>query len=204
MTRLYESHPVPHRLDIVCPACRHCAEFEFAEVVGIKLKSDVAFFQESSVFEYRQYRDSYGHVWHGALYFQGLHGSPGMAIHALPEGYSAEDWDHPRHERNRHGWRAGSIRCSACHMRGTHALNWPGDAYFSVAYRGHVLWAFHRESAVALMRYLLSTDRKGTMYGWATFLLHVPTVFKVRKASEAVARKLGKLLDPSHGTRRVG
>jgi hypothetical protein len=33
MTRPYEWRPIPHHLDIVCPACRQCAEFEVAETV---------------------------------------------------------------------------------------------------------------------------------------------------------------------------
>lgn len=84
MTGTYEWNPIPHRVDVTCPACRCCAEFEFAEVVRIKLKTDVPFFQASDSFEYRQFEDSLGHLWHAALFFEGLHGSPSKAIHDLP------------------------------------------------------------------------------------------------------------------------
>ncbi len=195
---------MPHLLDVACPACRHRAEFEFAEVVRIHLKSDVEFFKKHKVFEYREFQDSCGHFWHGALYFQGLHGSPHQAIHELPDGYSARDWEHSRYLCNRNGLRAGSIRCSNCQVRGMHMLNWPDDAYFSIAHRGHVLWAFHRESAVELMQYLLSDDRSISRYRWTSFLLHVPSVFKVRKARDAVVKQLCKLLGVRDATRRSG
>ncbi|NVD96968.1 hypothetical protein HUX62_02970 [Massilia sp. BJB1822] len=202
MTGLYEWTPMPHCVDVVCPACRHRAEFEFAEVVRINLKSDVEFFQQSSVFEYQQFQDSCGHFWHAAIYFQGLHGDPRQAIHKLPDSYSAENWDHSRYLRNRVGWPVGSIRCGSCHTRRRHVLNWPADAYYSIAHRSHVLWAFHRESAVELLQYLQSTERETSRYQWAFFLRHVPSVFKVSKAREAVVRQLNKLLDAEHIDRR--
>lgn len=198
MTRLYEWKPMPHNLDVVCPTCLHRADFEFAEVVRIKLKADVDFFQKSSVFEYQQFQDSCGHLWHGALYFQGLHGSPHQAIHELPSGYSAQDWDHSKYFRNRAEWPVGSIRCGFCHLRKMHMLNWPDKAYFSIEHRRHVLWAFHRESAIELLQYLLSKDRNISQYQWGSFLLHVPSVFKVRKAKVAVTKRLSRLLDVEH------
>jgi len=194
MTRPYEWRPIPHHLDIVCPACRQCAEFEFAETVKIKLKSDVEFFQKSSLFEYQQFQDSCGHMWHAALYYQGLHGRPQKSLSELPDGYSAEDWDHSRYLRNRSGWPVGSIRCGSCHLRRKHVLNWPTDAYFSIAYRNHVLWAFHRESAIDMLQYLLSKDRNRSRYRWGYFMLYVPTVFKTGKARETVTKQLKTLL----------
>jgi sarcosine oxidase delta subunit len=203
MTGTYEWNPMPYQLDVVCPVCLHRAEFEFAEVVRIKLKSDVEFFQKSSMFEYQEFQDSCGHAWHGALYFQGLHGSPCKAIHELPVGYSAEAWEHSRYLRSHSDWRVGSMRCAYCGARGKHTLNWPEDAYFSIALRGHVLWAFHRESTIELVQYVLSTERDISRYRWPSFLLHVPSVFKVRKAREAVVKQLSKLLDAEHGGQRT-
>ncbi len=194
MTAPYEWRPIPHHLDIVCPACRKRAEFEFAEVVRIKLKSNVEFFQKSSLFEYRQFHDSCGHLWHGAAYFQGLHGQPQQAIQELPDGYAASDWDHSRYLENRSGWPVGSIRCSQCHLCSKHVLRWPEDAYYSITYRNHVLWAYHRESAVDLMHYVLSKERSRSRYRWSFFLLYVPTVFKVGKARESVVKQLNRLL----------
>lgn len=202
MTGVYEWKPIPHCLDIVCPVCRHRAEFEFAEKVTIKLKADIAFFRDSSVFEYRRFQDFEGRTWHGAVYFQGLHGDPRKTLHNLPAGYAAQDWEHPRYLSNRANWPVGSFRCDRCHARGMHWLNWPQDAYFSVSYRNHVLWAYHREFAIALTDYLASKQRTVWGSGWPVFLQHVPTVFKVRKAREAVVKQMGKLLDPKHIGRR--
>lgn len=194
MTGRYEWRPIPHHLDIVCPTCQCRAEFEFAEVVRIKLKADVEFFQKCSLFEYQQFRDSSGHLWHAAVYFQGLHGRPQQALQELPEGYEAGDWDHSRYFKNRSGWPVGSIRCASCHTRARHELCWPDEAYFSIAYRNHVLWAFHREYAIDLMQYLQSKERNQSRYRWGFFMRYVPTVFKVGKARESTVKQLGKLL----------
>ncbi len=193
---------MPHHLDVVCPACQQRAAFEFAETVRIRLKSEVEFFRKSSLFEYQEFQDSCGHFWHGAVYLQGLHGNPRQALQELPPGYSAEDWEHPRCFRSRYGWPLGSIRCGSCHARGRHMLDWPKDAYFSIAHRGQVLWAFHRESAVELLQYLQSSERNTSGYRWDFFLLHVPSVFKARKAREAVVRQLGKRLGMDASVRR--
>lgn len=92
MTGTYDWNPIPHRLDVVCPTCQQRAEFEFAEVVRVNLKAEVEFFRKSSIFGYQKFEDSCGHIWHGTLFFEGLHGNPCQAIHELPLGDSAEDW----------------------------------------------------------------------------------------------------------------
>lgn len=202
MTGTYEWNPTPHRVDVTCPTCQSCAEFEFAEVVRINLKTDVEFFRTCSSFEYLQFQDSCGHYWHGAVFFEGLHGSPRNAIHELPPGYSPEDWEHSRYLRSSRGCGLGSIRCARCGLRGTHKLKWPDDAYYSIAYRAQVLWAFHRESALELQRYLLSPKRAVSQYRWSSFLLHVPTTFKTHKARAAVTKQLQRLLAPMVGGKR--
>ena len=196
MTGTYEWNPMPHQLDVRCPSCGHRAEFEFAEVVAIRLKSDVAFFQNSSALEYRQFQDSCGHLWHGAVYFEGLHGSPRQALHDLPPGYAPEDWEHSRYLRGTQSLREGSLRCGRCHARAQHGLNWPDDAYYSVAYRGKILWAYHRENAVELLDYLQSKRRDISRYRWSSFLLHLPTLFKSHKARDTIVKQLQKLLNP--------
>lgn len=194
MTGTYESNSIPHHLDIKCPKCQGCAEFEFAEIVRINLKSEVEFFQKSSIFEYQQFQDSCGHIWHGALYFEALHGSPNLAIHDLPPGYAPDDWAHSKYLRSRREFPVGALRCSHCGTRAKHELAWPGDAYYSVGHRSQILWAYHRESAVELAQYLSSTARDISKYRWRSFLLHVPTTFKVRKAREAIVKQMSKLL----------
>jgi len=185
---------MPHQLDVACPNCRHRAEFEFAEVVRIGLKSDIEFFQNASMFEYQTFQDSCGHIWHGAIFFQGLHGSPHRAIGELPAGYSIQDWEHSKYLREARHSHIGSIRCANCSTRSKHRLSWPNDAYYSIPYRSDILWAYHRESAVELHAYLLSISRDVSKFRWASFLLHVPTVFKKHKASESISKQLAKAL----------
>ena len=186
---------MPHQLDIKCPACQEKAQFEFAEVQKIFLKEDIDFFKSSKVFEYRKFQDSCGHYWHGALYYAGLHGDPDIALGVLPQGYTPSDWKHSTYLYRSHNLEIGSVRCYCCGLRAKHKLQWPEDAYFSVSYKNQLLWAFNQESAQELHDYLLSFQREHLKYKWAAFLLHVPTVFKTRKASWTISKQLLRLVE---------
>ncbi|MDD3481755.1 hypothetical protein [Azovibrio restrictus] len=194
MTETYDWNPMPHKVNVKCPQCGLCAEFEFAEVCRIELKADVEFFKNSTQFEYRQFQDSCGHYWHGALYYAGLHGDPRVALENLPLGYNPSAWNHSKYLYRSHGMDIGSVHCEHCHLRKKHSLNWPSDAYYAVSYKDRVLWAFNRESACDLHGFILSKTRDISKYRWSSFLLHVPTVFKTQKAREFVAKKLFRLL----------
>jgi hypothetical protein len=194
MTGTYDWNPMPHKLDIKCPACSQRAEFEFAEVCRIKLNTDVDFFKNSTSFEYRKLQDSCGHYWHGALYYAGLHGDPCDTVNNLPMGYKPSDWQHSEYLYRSQSLEIGSVRCEHCHLRKKHSLKWPDDAYFSIAHRNKVLWAFHRDSAYDLNDYLLSKSRDPSKYRWRSFLLHVPTIFKTEKARVAISKQFMRLL----------
>jgi len=198
MTGAYDWNSMPHRVSITCPACRSLANFEFAEVVRIKLRADVPYFQESDAFEYQLFEDSCGSRWHGAIFYHGLRESPSAAIRDLPEGYSPEDWDHSRYLYRSHGLDIGSVVCGSCDYRRKHALKWPDDAYFQIEYRRRVLWAFDRETAFELHTFIASDDRCRAASKWQAFLRHVPSHFLKQQARDTVTKKLKKLL---HGTR---
>jgi hypothetical protein len=91
----------------------------------------------------------------------------------------------------------GSFRCDACNLRNRHRLRWPADAYFTASYKGHVLWAFDRDSATALNGYLGSKLRNVSKnYGrWEYFFRHIPAIFKTHKARAVVTKQLQRLLD---------
>ena len=95
MTGTYEWNPMPHVLDVRCPGCGEAARFEFAEVVRIRLRDEIAFFQQSQQFDYHFLSGTCGN-WHGAFYFQGLHGPPASVIRNLPRGYASSDWGRPK------------------------------------------------------------------------------------------------------------
>lgn len=194
MTGIYEWNPMPHKLDIRCPSCMELAVFEFCEVVKICLKKDVDFFINNKLFEYDIFQDSCGHKWHGAIYYAGLHGGSVSAISNLPEGYDATDWNHSRFLYRSHNQNLGSVCCTKCNLRKVHNLTWEDDAYYSITYKNQNLWAYHRESALELMRYIESKDRNLKDYRWSNFLLHIPSVFKKQSARKHVIKKLRKML----------
>ena len=114
MTLPYEWNPMPHTLDVRCPSCRKQAFFEFAEIVQIREKKDVPFFQESDQFDYLLCQDSCGHRWHAAVYYAGLHGRTVETIRELPEGYERSDWMHSKYLYRSPNLGSGSITCSSC------------------------------------------------------------------------------------------
>lgn len=193
MTGTYEWNPMPHKVDVRCKKCNGLAVFEFAEVVKIALKKDISFFQQNKLFEYQLLIDSCGHKWHGAFFFEGLHGSV-KSITGLPEGYSPNNWAHSKYLKRSHGFDLGSVRCNCCGTNQVHAIDWPNEAYYSIEYKGHQLWAFNRESATDLHSFISGDERKVSDYKWRGFLLHIPTVFKTKKAREPVVKKLNRLL----------
>ncbi len=193
MTGIYEWNPMPHKVNIHCPSCNGLAVFEFCEVVKICLKKDVDFFVKSQLFEYEVFQDSCGHKWHGAVYYAGLHGNT-AAISNLPEGYHATCWDHSKYLCRTHNKDIGSVQCTQCSLRKVHHLNWEDEAYYSINYKNQNLWAYDRECAEELKRYIESKRRNIGAFKWQHFLLHIPTVFKKQSAREHVVKKLNKLL----------
>lgn len=195
MTGPYEWNPMPHRLDAKCPACRHSATFEFVEIVRIKRENDVSFFQNHRTLEYAFLKDKMGNGWHAALFFAGLRVTSTSAIGTLPSGYETNDWEHSPFLYRNHGTDLGTVSCLACGIRRKHILSWPSDAFYQTEYRGQVLWAFHRESAVDLRDYIASTDRDRTAYKWRSFLRHIPNAFLDASAREHVVKLLNRLIE---------
>ena len=82
-------------------------------------------------------------------------------------------------------------------MRLPCCLDWPRDAFYSLQYRNHVLWAFHRESAAELRSFIASRDRDAQKYRWRSLLVHVPSHFLGRKDRNRVLNGLDRLLQQS-------
>lgn len=194
MSKIYEWNSMSHQLNINCPICQGLATFESAEVVRIKLKKDVPFFQSSKQFDYEMFKDSCGHRWHGAIYFANLHGGSTSAIRDLPEGYDPCNWNHSQYFISCFDCKQGAFICSICNARKKHVLSWPNDAYFSLGYKNQQLWAFNRESTVELRDYIQSKSRNYRAYKWSNFLFHIPAIFKKHNARNTVVKKLNRLL----------
>lgn len=194
MTLPYEWNPMPHTLDVRCPSCGKPVCFEFAQVVQIREKKDIPFFQESNQFDYLLCKDSCGHHWHAAIYYAGLHGRTVDAIRELPEGYKRSDWAHSEYLYRRSGSDSGSISCLSCGVHRRHDLQWSHDAFFQIEFKGELLWAFNLESAIELRNYIASSSRDRTQYKWQSFLMKVPKKFLLQNARNTVSRRLGKII----------
>jgi len=190
----YGWNPMPHIVEIGCPECGGQAEFEFAEVVRIRLKKDVDFFKKSKLFEYRFLRDRAGTGWHAAFYFPKVHGRSTDVLDDLPVGYSPADWNHSRYPYRSHGRDRGTVDCFECDLRRKHGLSWPDEAFYQIVFRRGVLWAFHRESAVEIRDFIVSVDRDPAPFKWRSPLVHLPKEFLAAKARDEIVKRLDRLL----------
>lgn len=188
MTGLYEYWSLPHKLNIQCPSCQRKASFEFAQLAKIQLRKDIEYFQQHSDFEYQRFQDSCGGYWNAAFYYPNLSVDL-QQIRDLPEAYDVQKWSVPYSSMNK-----GGVVCESCGCRQKHELNWPNDAYYVVMYRQQALWAFHLEAAIDLYDYLKEDLRDHKKYRHAFFLLHIPTIFKQKKARAHVTKQLQNLL----------
>ncbi len=194
MTESYEWNPMPHCLAVVCPDCGSEAKFELAEIRRINLRKDVEYFKKSKDFEFARTTDYGGGFCNVAIYFHGLKQSALSALQDLPEGYEPGDWEHSPYLYRTPGHDLGTIVCNSCHMRRKHVLNWPDDAYFKIDHKNGVLWAFDREYASELLRYIRSEDRDRGKFRHRASLMKVPTKFLTAKVRESVARALDRIL----------
>lgn len=188
MTGIYEYWSLPHKLEIRCPACQCKASFEFAQLAQIQLKKDIIYFQQHPDFEYQLFQDRSGHYWHAAFYYPNL--SIGInQIQDLPKGYDETSWV-TRYST----YSSGGVICKSCSCKQKHELNWPNDAYYVVMYKQQTLWAFHQEAATDLYHYLAENLRDHKIYRHSFFLLHIPTIFKQKKARDHLTKQLLKML----------
>ncbi len=185
---------MPHKVNVLCPACAANAVFEFAKVVKIEFKKDVKYFKKSKLFEYKKFTNTDGHKWHGAIFYHGLKSTNN--IKDLPEGYSVDDFQHGKNGYK--PFNIGTKVCNTCGVRKKSRLNWPQDAFFQCDVKNNILWAFDRKSLVALRDFIASDERDIKKHSYQSFLLHIPAIFLDRKNREKVIKKLNKLLQCNH------
>ncbi|WP_339740416.1 hypothetical protein [uncultured Maricaulis sp.] len=92
---------------------------------------------------------------------------------------------------------AGRLSCLVCGLNRTHEVDWPREAFYQVAYRGEILWAFDRAMMVDTLAYLTAgADRDAVRRNspYATRLLRLPKTFLAAKARETLAAKIEALL----------
>ena len=91
----------------------------------------------------------------------------------------------------------GQVRCTACHHVAAHTLDWPGQAWFRIEYKGQILWAKDAEMMAEIRRFIAAgVDRNaiGKASVWWRYLLRIPSHFLGAQARTAVLRKIDKLL----------
>lgn len=192
VTSPYTWNPMPHALDVVCPACGGPATFAFATAVRVARNADLPALQEVHGLRIDHWTQE-GRRFPVAVFQPGLHGPAELALRGLPEGYAAGQWGTPRYLVHAHPT-LGAVRCPGCHLRREHHLRWPTDAWFAVRWRQHLLWAWHREAAWELREWLASHDRRLEGRRWQGMLMKVPGALTTAKARLRVVALLDRLL----------
>lgn len=93
--------------------------------------------------------------------------------------------------------RDGQVGCTACGHAASHTLDWPGQAWFQVEYRGQVLWAKDRAMMTEIRRFIAAgADRNaiGKTSEWWRYLLRIPSIFLSARARDPILRKIDKRL----------
>lgn len=182
---------------IKCPDCKLPVDFYFAAFKSVPNK-DIEYFKNSKNFTVVEKLPGHGGYYNVAFFYHGLRDNL-QNISDLPEGYWPEMW-------NRNYWfscrvkgfeNSGSYRCAECATQRKYNLSWPNDAYYQINYRGNVLWAYDRHTAVRLFDYIRSHTRlkspeNSIVQDW--FLRKIPEHFQSAKARDEITKKLGKLL----------
>jgi len=199
MSNPYYPIRLPDVVSVRCPACGVEARFEYASYVSIPERKYIDYFKRSDHFEYVNEDTLHGRMTHLAVYFHGLNGNTLHTINDLPEPFKTTDWERPwsaagSTDRFFRDFDHGVISCVACGLRCKHQLDWPNDAWFQIAYRGHVLWAFDRQSATMMLSYIAGDDRSPSKFRHSRFLRKIPAHFLAAKARGAVVKKLEALL----------
>ena len=189
---------------IHCPECNGAANFAFVTYTTIK-KADIQYFKSSPNFEVFRGQHSDGSYFNAALYFPGL-GDSLDNISDLPQSYKVTVWHSTRYAPSHSDLKnRGAIRCTECLVQKKHELKWPDEAYFQIEYKNRILWAYDRSSALKILDYLESDERKKAVEyyvekPWNTyatedwFLRQIPTHFKTAKARPEIVTKLRNML----------
>ena len=179
MTDPNKYNPRPHIVAIVCPRCAGEAEYRSAFWFTSKGTSDWAK-QRQAWFASHRWPWATEAVW-------GNH-------FVIANDPSLFPWIPP----GRRGYcedAHGICLCGQC-GRFKHTLVWPHDAWYQFPVREGLLWAWHREQAVALLAYVEAKLRvPESRAGHYLFLHHVPARFlkgtRRAKTAKLIRRKLG-------------
>ncbi|QGS50007.1 hypothetical protein [Shewanella putrefaciens] len=192
MTGFYEFFSLPDRVEVVCPLCDGCATFTYAHVLQIE-KKDAHLF-ENEQFEIKLFNQRFAHKWPCVLFFPPLFGAVSWR-EKFPEKYQgASTWEHRANSAFTDGTDLGLICCHQCMAKQKHQLEWPQDAFYSIEFKGHLLWAFNKMMMQQIRDYIQAKDRDAVFASEPIVIRHLPTVFKLAKNREGLVKKINKLI----------
>lgn len=89
----------------------------------------------------------------------------------------------------------GVVKCEECHLIAAHELAWPEDAFYRWDIRGHTLWAWSAEHAVAIRNYLASDHRDPASHSeFEGALRHLPKELLTAKVRDAAVERISRSL----------
>lgn len=92
MTGYYEYAYMPVKLNMRCLWCSQKATFYEMQMIKIRLKKDIPFFQKHRHFTYFKVKNSSGHIEHCAGFYPHLSIQSLENIKDIPESYISTQW----------------------------------------------------------------------------------------------------------------
>ena len=84
--------------------------------------------------------------------------------------------------------------CLSCGIQKKQLINWPEKAFWKFKVRNEYLWAWSEDHTRAILHYIKSEKRNPFGSGYASSLVHIPTIFKLAKNRALVVRAMERKL----------
>ena len=85
--------------------------------------------------------------------------------------------------------------CLSCGAQKKQMINWPQTAFWKFQIKNEYLWAWSEDHAKEILNYIRSEKRNPFGSGYASSLLHIPTVFKLAKNRKAAVKAIQEKLN---------
>lgn len=192
MTGFYEFFSLPDRVEVVCPLCDGCATFTYAHVLQIEKKMPI-YLKTSSLRSNCLTKDL--PINGPACCFFLPYSVQCLGEKNFQKKYQgASTWEHRANSAFTDGTDLGLICCHQCMAKQKHQLEWPQDAFYSIEFKGHLLWAFNKMMMQQIRDYIQAKDRDAVFASEPIVIRHLPTVFKLAKNREGLVKKINKLI----------
>ena len=189
--RITYLHDAPEQIIIRCPKCSECATFDEPflfckfyteaatsdEILTLKMLPDGRFESGEIAPDLQGHPQ---HPWNGWIVVEKY---PRFFHWKLPANGVYDTYNY------------GLVKCRECCFVGKHKLDWPEDACYRWNIRGTLLWAWSREHAWQLLKFIGGVDRNPQKAaGWMIQMQQLPKQVLTAKVRPLVVKAISQTL----------